>query len=212
MMGAFRSLTVNSSRFKLVKVMLIIFLLMNAQASASSLTVSRDIRKEVICVSIASLICDGETEKVSYEFVTGSSGFSYSLKVSKVGMMGIRIKKNVERSFILRLESESRLGCVNLIPKSPLIEITNLLSGLRRRSRRSRLEIYAQILRCLRFNSLSLNEIAFYAGLNYKMAKKHVDFLLAKHLINTRTEMGKHTIAYPEREKNFLSILRRSEG
>lgn len=89
------------------------------------------------------------------------------------------------------LKLGSKLGCVNLVLRSPLIEVTNILNRLSKRSKRSRLEIYAQILKYLQFNSLTINEISFYAGLSYKMAKKHVEFLLANHLIKAADRDGK---------------------
>ncbi|MEM1990800.1 MAG: winged helix-turn-helix domain-containing protein [Candidatus Bathyarchaeia archaeon] len=60
-----------------------------------------------------------------------------------------------------------------------------------KRSRRTRLEICAQILEYLQFNLLRLSEIAFYVGLNYKAAKRYVELLMKNNLINAVKKNGK---------------------
>jgi len=73
-----------------------------------------------------------------------------------------------------------------------------------KRFKRSRLEICAQILRCLRFNLLSLTEIAFYAGLNYKAAKRYIELLMVNNLINAVKKDGKTYYMISPAGRQFL--------
>ncbi|MEM1506779.1 MAG: winged helix-turn-helix domain-containing protein [Candidatus Bathyarchaeia archaeon] len=88
--------------------------------------------------------------------------------------------------------------------------------GRPRHPRRSRLEICAQIMKILQFNYLSLNEVAFYAGLNYRAAKRYIDFLVERNLVSAMIRDGKtYYIASPKGKrfiKHFEEIRRLIEG
>ena len=176
---------IHNSELKLVKVVFISLLLLSAQIiKLDGILISNEgVRKEIVYVRVAHIICDGEIEEIR------ESTSDSHLKVNKVIVREVRAEKIIVQNRILKLGS--KLGCVNLVLRSPLIEVTNILNRLSKRSKRSRLEIYAQILKYLQFNSLTINEISFYAGLSYKMAKKHVEFLLANHLIKAADRDGK---------------------
>jgi|GEM_PF-1181720 len=176
---------IHNSELKLVKVVFISLLLLSAQIiKLDGILISNEgVRKEIVYVRVAHTICDGEIEEIR------ESTSDSHLKVNKVIVREVRAEKIIVQNRILKLGS--KLGCVNLVLRSPLIEVTNILNRLSKRSKRSRLEIYAQILKYLQFNSLTINEISFYAGLSYKMAKKHVEFLLANHLIKAADRDGK---------------------
>jgi len=187
-----------NSELKLVKVVFISLLLVSAQTiKLDGLLISNEgVRREIVYVRVAHMICDGEIEEIRES--TSDSHF----KVNKVIVREIHAEKIIVQNRILKLGN--KLGCANLVLRSPLIEVTNILNRLNRRSKRSRLEIYAQILKYLQFNSLTINEIAFYAGLNYKMAKKHVEFLLANHLIKAMDRDGKTYYRTSSRGEQFI--------
>ncbi|MEM1575110.1 MAG: winged helix-turn-helix domain-containing protein [Nitrososphaerota archaeon] len=116
-------------------------------------------------------------------------GFAYYSNIELIKIMEIKVEESIAfHNYKLRSKNELKH---NNFPFKDFYWLSTINHKSFRKRKRSKLEISAEIIEYLQSDFLDLNEIAFYSGLNYKTAKKYIEFLLMNELIDSIVIKGK---------------------
>lgn len=129
---------------------------------------------------------EGESFTKVYIF---KDNFEYYSNMELVKIMEIKVKESIT-FYNHNLRSKNELKHNNF-PFKDFYLLSTINHKPFRKRKRSKLEISAEIIEYLQSDFLDLNEIAFYTELNYKTAKKYIEFLLMNELIDSIVIKGK---------------------
>jgi predicted transcriptional regulator len=136
--------------------------------------------------------------------------FEYYFKTSETYVKISKIEETITfHNYNLRLENEFKH---DRFPFKIFYWLTTTNYKPFRKRKRSKLEIYAQIIEYLQSDFLNLNEIAFYTGLNYKTTKKYIEFLLMNELIDIVSIKGKTYYKASLRGIQFIKYFKEING
>jgi|GEM_PF-2827193 len=180
---------------KVIKTILIVFLLMIANSiilcntAYSSNYNDEENFTRIYIITQYILIKQIEKDESFTRVYIIKTDFEYYFKTSETYVKISKIKDSITfHNYNLSSENEFKH---NRFPFKIFYWLTTTNYKPFRKRKRSKLEIYTQIIEYLQSDFLNLNEIAFYTGLNYKTAKKYIEFLLMNELIDIISIKGK---------------------